>query len=211
MSIETYLLYLAALGVFFATPPDTSQLLIIANSARHGLKKSGWTIAGDLTANVLQMTAAAFGISVVIAASAEAFQIVKWLGVAYLAWIGLRLILSRPRGTDAAAERAGSSIALFRQGFITSSANPFAVMFFAALFPQFINPEASTLPQLAILGGTYLLVDGIILLAWGWVAVTAAARIRTHGFGLINRICGTMMLGAAVLLAVKDLEPQRSR
>ena len=85
MTIETYLLYLAALGVFFATPPDTSQLLVIANSARHGLKKCGWTIAGDLTANGLQMTAAAFGIAAVIAASAEAFQIVKWVGVAYLA------------------------------------------------------------------------------------------------------------------------------
>ena len=76
------------------------------------------------------------------------------------------------------------------------------------MFPQFINPEASTLAQLAILGGTYLLVDGIILLAWGWLAVRAAARIRTHAFGLINRICGALMLGAAVLLAVNDLEPQ---
>ena len=108
MTIETYLLYLGALGVFFATPPDTSQLLIIANSACHGLKKSGWTIAGDLTANILQMTAAAFGIAAVIAASAEAFQIVKWLGVAYLAWIGLRLMISNSQGDDAEADGAGS-------------------------------------------------------------------------------------------------------
>ena len=208
MSIEAYLLYLAALGVFFATPPDTSQLLIIANSARHGLKKSGWTIAGDLTANVLQMTAAAFGIAAVIAASAEAFQIVKWLGVAYLAWIGLRLILSNSRRADAEAAKAGSAIKLFRQGFITSSANPFAVIFFAALFPQFIDPDVSTLPQLAILGGTYLLVDGVILLAWGWLAARVAARIRTDAFAIVNRVCGTLMLGAAVLLASKDLEPQ---
>ena len=211
MTIETYLLYLAALGVFFATPPDTSQLLVIANSARHGLKKCGWTIAGDLTANGLQMTAAAFGIAAVIAASAEAFQIVKWLGVAYLAWIGLRLILSKSKGSEAAADRAGSPRRLFQQGFITSSANPFAVMFFAALFPQFIDPSLVTLPQLAVLGGTYLLVDAVILLAWGWLAVRAAARIRTHSFGLVNRVCGTLMLGAAILLASKDLEPQPRR
>ena len=211
MTIETYLLYLGALGVFFATPPDTSQLLIIANSARHGLKKSGWTIAGDLTANILQMTAAAFGIAAVIAASAEAFQIVKWLGVAYLAWIGLRLIISNSQGDDAGADGAGSPIRLFRQGFITSSANPFAVMFFAALFPQFIDPTAATLPQLGILGGTYLLVDGFILLAWGWLAQRAAVRIRRHAFSLINRVCGTLMLGAAILLAGKDFEPQQRR
>ena len=74
---------------------------------------------------------------------------------------------SNSRRTDAEAANAGSPVKLFRQGFITSSANPFAVMFFAVLFPQFINPEVSTLPQLAILGVTYLLVDGVILLAWG--------------------------------------------
>ena len=211
MTIETYLLYLAALGVFFATPPDTSQLLVIANSARHGLKKCAWTIAGDLTANGLQMTAAAFGIAAVIAASAEAFQIVKWLGVAYLAWIGMRLILSKSKGGEAAADRAGSPTRLFRQGFITSSANPFAVMFFAAQFPQFIDPAVATLPQLAILGGTYLLVDAVILLAWGWLAVRVASRIRAHAFGLVNRICGALMLGGAVLLGSKDLEPQPHR
>ena len=82
-------------------------------------------------------------------------------------------------------------------------------MFFAALFPQFIDPAVSTFPQLAILGGTYLLVDGIILLARGWLAARVAARIPTHAFGLTNRICGTLMLGAAVFLAGKDLEPQQ--
>ena len=210
MSIETYLLYLAALGVFFATPPDTSQLLLMANSARYGLKKASWTIAGDLTANVVQMTAAAFGIAAVIAASAAVFQMVKWLGVAYLAWMGVRLILSRPLGMGMPAARAGSSVRLFRQGFVTSSANPFAIMFFAALFPQFLDPEASVLPQLLLLGGTYLLVDGIILLVWGWLAVRVAERIRAHGFGLVNRICGTLILGAAVLLAARDLEPRGS-
>ena len=97
---------------------------MIANSARHGLKKCGWTIAGDLTANVLQMTAAAFGIAAVIAASAEVFQIVKWLGVPYLAWIGIRLILSNSRRTDAEAAKAGSPVKLFRQGFTPPARTP---------------------------------------------------------------------------------------
>ena len=206
MYTETYLLYLAALAVFFATPPDTSQLLIIANSARFGLRRSMWTVAGDLTANVLQMTAAAFGIAAVITASAGAFQILKWAGVAYLAWIGFRLITSKSRNFGSEAADGVSPGALFGQGFITSSANPYAVIFFGALFPQFIDPEASTVVQLVILGGTYLVVDGAILLAWGWIAVRAAARIRAHSYRVINRICGTLMLGAAVVLAGKNIE-----
>ena len=84
-------------------------------------------------------------------------------------------------------------------------------MFFAALFPQFIDPAAPTLPQLAFLGGTYLLVDCIILLAWGSLAAVVAARLRTRALGLINRNCGTLMLGAAFLLAGKDLELRQSR
>ena len=211
MTVDTYLLYLAALAVFFATPPDTSQLLIIANSARHGLRKSGWTIAGDLAANALQMTAAAFGIVAAIAASAEVFRLVKWLGVAYLAWIGLRLLLSKSRGRNTAADADGSRVRLFRQGFVTSSANPFAVMFFAALFPQFIKPAVPVLPQLTVLGGTYLVVDGLILLFWGWLAARVAARLRARASGWIDRISGTLMIGAAALLAVRDMEPQQRR
>ncbi len=211
MTVETYLLYLAALAVFFATPPDTSQLLVIANSARYGLRRTGWTIAGDLSANMLQMTAAAFGIAAAIAASSEMFRLVKWLGVAYLAWIGLRLLISKSRSGNTAANVAGSASRLFRQGFVTSSANPFAVMFFAALFPQFIDPAAPVLPQLSVLGGTYLIADGVILLAWGWLSARVATRIRAHGFRLLNRVCGTLMVAAAALLALKDFEPQQSR
>ncbi len=211
MTVDSYLLYLATLGVFFASPPGTSQLLVMANGARHGLRRTGWTIAGDLSANALQMTAAAFGIAAAIAASSEIFRLVKWLGVAYLAWIGLRLLLSKSGDRTEAAEAARSRARLFRQGFITSSANPFAVMFFAALFPQFIDPAAPTLPQLAVLGGTYLVVDGLILLAWGLLAERAGARIRAQGFSLLNRMCGTLMVGAAMLLALRDFEPQQRR
>lgn len=73
MTIEPYLIYLAAVAVFFATPPDTSQLLIISTSIRHGLKRSVYTIAGDLSANCLPMTGAAFGLAAIIATSASVF------------------------------------------------------------------------------------------------------------------------------------------
>jgi threonine/homoserine/homoserine lactone efflux protein len=207
--METYLIYLAAVAVFFATPPDTSQLLIISNSVRYGLRRSAYTIAGDLTANSLQMTGAAFGLAAIIATSASAFVWIKWLGVAYLVWIGLQLILAKDRPEDVAATASGQSARLFRQGFVTSMANPFAVVFFGALFPQFIDPMMPVLPQLLILGLTYLVVDGAILLLWGWLGLRAAAALRRFSFGLVNKICGTLMIAAAMLLASKDFEPER--
>ncbi|MCZ4352621.1 LysE family translocator [Roseovarius aestuarii] len=211
MTIDTYMLYLGAVAVFFATPPDTSQLLIISNSMRHGLQRSLWTLFGDLSANTLQMTAAAFGLAAVIATSATAFTVIKWLGVAYLAWIGLQMMLSLPDGRDTeqtstvSANQARAGF-LWRQGFFTSLANPFAVVFFAALFPQFITPGAPVLPQLMVLGLTYLVVDGVILLLWGWLGQSAAGMLRGVW---ITRTCGALMMGAAALLAGKDISPQR--
>lgn len=209
MPMETYLIYVAAVAVFFATPPDTSQLLIISNSVRHGLKNSLFTIAGDLTANSLQMTGAAFGLAAVIATSASAFIWIKWIGVAYLIWIGLQLILAKDRGDTVCATASNQSFRLFRQGFVTSMANPFAVVFFGALFPQFIDPAMPVLPQLFILGVTYLLVDGAILLLWGWLGVRAATALRQFSFRLVNKICGVLMIAAATLLASKDFQPDR--
>jgi homoserine/homoserine lactone efflux protein len=209
MLLETYLIYLAAVAVFFATPPDTSQLLIISNSIRHGLRKSAYTIAGDLTANCLQMTGAAFGLAAIIATSASAFIWTKWFGVAYLVWIGVHLIMSKEQTTDVEANMSGTRFRLFRQGFVTSMANPFAVAFFGALFPQFIDPTAPVLPQLFILGLTYVVVDGAILLLWGWLGVRAANMLQRFSFGLVNKVCGGLMIAAAALLATKDFQPQR--
>lgn len=202
MSVETYLLYLGVLVAFFATPPGTSQLLMISHSLRHGVRRSMATAAGDLTANGVQMTAAAFGLTAIIAASADLLWYVKWAGVLYLAWLGLRLILRRPQ---AGLDRDVPASGLFRQGFLTSMANPYAVVFFGALFPQFIDPAAPVVPQLLILGITYLVVDGVLLVAWGWAARRSIGRIRSLTDGWINRISGTFMLAAAALLASRDL------
>ncbi|MEM7733757.1 MAG: LysE family translocator [Pseudomonadota bacterium] len=202
MSLEIYLLYLGVLAAFFVTPPDTSQLLIISNSLRHGMRRSLATVAGDLSANTIQMTLAAFGLTAVVATSADALWVVKWLGVAYLAWIGLKLIFTR---NDAKApDPAGGR--LFRQGFFTSMANPYAVVFFGALFPQFIDPSAPIWPQLLILGVTYLVVDGVILVLWGWAARRTIGRVKAMTGQWINRVSGALMLGAAVLLGAKDID-----
>ena len=209
MSWETYLAYLGVCAVFFATPPGTSQLLIISNSLQHGLRRSTATIAGDLSANMLQMTAAAFGLGAIIAVSADALTVVKWLGVAYLAWIGIRLLLARPAANPVEAARAARPWVLFRQGFLTSAANPLAVIFFAALFPQFIDPAQPIMPQLLILGTTYLVIDGLTLVAWGAAAVRTLGRIKQLGGIWLQRISGALMIGAAALLANKDLSTVR--
>ncbi|MEO1138305.1 MAG: LysE family translocator [Pseudomonadota bacterium] len=208
MTVETYLLYLGVLAAFFVTPPDTSQLLIISNTLRHGLRRSLATIAGDLSANSVQMTLAAFGLTAIVAANANALWVVKWAGVAYLLWIGLQLMLSKGKAESPGAAAKGR---LFRQGFVTSSANPYAVVFFGALFPQFMDAGAPILPQLLILGVTYLVVDGLVLLLWGWTAQRTLGRMKALTGVWINRVSGALMIGAAVLLGLKDIDKAAER
>ena len=147
------------------------------------------------------MTGAAFGLAAIIATSAGAFIWIKWLGVAYLVWIGLQLILSKDQVNDVDANPSAARFRLFRQGFVTSMANPFAVVFFGALFPQFIDPAVPVLPQRFILGVTYIVVVGIILVLWGWTGIRAATALKQFSVGLVNKICGGLMIAAAALLA----------
>ena len=116
-----------------------------------------------------------------------------------------------PPRPEVAVPAAAAKGRLFRQGFVTSSANPYAVVFFGALFPQFIDPGQPVWPQLLILGVTYLVVDGLILLIWGWLAVRTLGRLGCLTGIWINRISGGLMIGAAMLLGLKDIERGAAR
>ena len=87
-------------------------------------------------------------------------------------------------------------------------ANPFAIVFFAALFPQFIDVAEPVLPQLLILGSTYILIDGLILIFWGSFGLRAANVLAFYSGDLVNKLCGGLMVCAAVLLSSKNLDPQ---
>lgn len=207
MTGETYILYLMAIAAFFFTPPDTSQLLMISTSLKNGVRRSLALVAGDLSANALQMTAAAFGLAAVIATSTTAYTIIKWAGVLYLGWIGLSLALASKKRRVNTECNSASRLVLFRRGFLTSSANPYAVIFFAALFPQFIDYTDTVWTQAIILGVTYLLVDGLLLLLWGYCSVSAFHRLSFLNTSYINPVCGCFMIIAATLLAFKHIGP----
>ena len=207
MTIDAYGLYLLTVLVFFAHPPGPSQLLFVAGSLRHGARGALPIMAGDLSANAAQILAAGFGLAGLVALSGEAFLAIKWLGVAYLVWMGARIIRSAGRGR--AGEAAPDRGKLFREGFLTSAANPYAVVFFAALFPQFVDPARALTPQIAILGATYLVIDGAILLAMGAAATRLAAALGGAFERWMGRVSGATLIGTAILIGLRGPEPAR--
>ena len=92
MTLDTWTLYVATVLALMSTP-GPSQLLMLSNSATHGFRRALFTAAGDLSANALQMLAAGLGLAAIIAASGAALTVIKWAGVVYLIWLGVRMIL----------------------------------------------------------------------------------------------------------------------
>lgn len=207
MSFETWLLYVGTVLVFMSTP-GPSHLLMLSVSMSNGFRRSLATAAGDLSANALQILLAGLGLAAVITGSRYGFVIIKWAGVSYLIWVGVRQILNAGRQGDGAAGKPASLRVLWFRGFVTSAANPKAVVFFAALFPQFLDPTASLAPQIAVLGVTYIVVDGCFLSAYGKGASWLAQRLVSRQRVWVDRLAGASLVAAAVLLGLR--QPERT-
>jgi len=202
MDQTTLFAYVVALAVIIPTP-GPSTLLAASHGMTYGWRGTLPTIAGDLSANTLQMVAASIGVGAIVTSSRSAFALVKWIGVAYLAYLGIRQFLS-PASLASGQVASRSARSRFAQGFVNSAANPKAVIFFAALFPQFLNDQAPLVPQAGALMILFLVFDGASLSMWtvgGWRL--ARWLVRTGRTQLPNRIAGGSMLLGASWLALK--------
>jgi homoserine/homoserine lactone efflux protein len=179
-----------------------------AHGMRFGAKGTLPTIAGDLSANALQMLAAAVGLAAIITRSATAFTFIKWAGVAYLAWMGLSHLLQRNAGVaDGDSATTQSPLSRYLQGFATSASNPKAIVFFAALFPQFIDPSGAAAPvavQFLVLGVVFIVIDGSSVFLYAATARRLSTWLLKKGrVATQRRITGIALLGAAGLLSLK--------
>ena len=205
MSLTLWTAYVATVLLLMSTP-GPSHLLMLSNSMGGGFPRSMATAAGDLTANFIQMIVAAVGLASIIYQSRDLFLAIKWAGVAYLVYLGISLFFRKTDPATSLTSAARSLKSLYSQGFVTSAANPKAIIFFAALFPQFLTPSKPMLPQFAILSSTYLLIDGAFLLAYGRLAGWISLRLQQHVGHHVNRVSGLLLIGAAILLGLRDVE-----
>ncbi len=205
MQIEILTAYVLTVLALMSTP-GPSHLLMLSNSASNGFRRSLATAAGDLSANMLQMLAAGLGLSALIMAAPKAFVAIKIAGVLYLIWLGIKMLIKsfKPRQAGHAAPRATLK-ALYMQGFITSATNPKAVVFFAALFPQFISSGAPFWPQFIALSAAYIFIDGMFLSAYGYGASKLKSIMASGASRWIDRAGGVGILIAALLLGLKSL------
>ena len=203
MDLTIWLSFVGTVGILAITP-GPSVMLVTANSMKWGRDKTVGTIAGDLTANLCQIILASIGLATVVASSGELFQIIKWCGVAYLIYMGLVKIFSNPKiefSTNGSAK--GRFSKLFAEGFLMSAANPKAILFFAALFPLFLNEASPIIPQILILAITFLMIDGISLFVFAFFAAKLKSYLENQEkVNLQNKIVGSLLILSGLMLSM---------
>lgn len=184
--------------------PGPSVLLAAANSMNYGSKKSVGTILGDLSANTLQIILSAFGLATIVVSSGEIFGFIKWLGVGYLIYMGIKKITSKPKIGDFERKNNDKSFfKLYTEGFLMSASNPKAIVFFAALFPLFIDQNLAFTPQVIILGLTYLIIDGICLFTYVQFASKLKKSLEDkEKVHLQNKIIGYLLIFSGLMLSL---------
>jgi threonine/homoserine/homoserine lactone efflux protein len=217
MTLATLLAFLLAQTLAAAIPGPTA-MLVISQAMRFGWKKSLFGTAGVCTANVIMVTASAVGLVSLLLANAQLFEIVKWIGVAYLLFVGTMLLKAGFAGSQkaiiaagtqsidprpAALSENGGAARLFSMAFVTQISNPKAMLFFGALLPQFVDvPAGKVGVQFFILGSMVIVIEWAVLWAYGWAA-SKSASLLPHGKALQyqNRAAGLVLIGAGLWFA----------
>jgi threonine/homoserine/homoserine lactone efflux protein len=203
MSLRLYLVFVAA-SVLLVLTPGPNVALIVGAALRNGLRASLLTVAGVNLGLALQMSAIAFGLSWVVELFARHFDLIRYAGAAYLAFLGLQQLLRKPAAGDGASAPLRGERA-FARGLAVAFSNPKTLIFHAAFLPQFISADSAN-PALVLwtLVATYCAISGVGDALWGVFAVRARAAISGHAQRIADRASGVVLLGgAALLLAVR--------
>jgi threonine/homoserine/homoserine lactone efflux protein len=205
---QAWLLFLSAVLALNISPgPD--MIYILSRTIAHGRRVGFACSFGVCTGALVHITAAALGLSAILAASATAFGVVKWIGAAYLVYLGARALLSAGKtfAFDGSGVPKVTPLAAYRQGVMVDVLNPKAAIFFMAFLPQFVDRAKGHIPvQIFILG---LLVIGVAIL-WEAILVigasrlTAALRRRPNVGKWLDRTFGGLMIGLGLRLAAEQ-------
>ena len=203
MDPNTWLIYtLAAVGLSLS--PGPNGLLALTHGALHGRHKAMYTILGGATGFVTIVALSMFGIGALLQTSLIWLMVLKWVGGAYLVWLGIQVWRSPPIGLDvqgSALPRAGWS--MFRQGALSALTNPKGILFFAAFLPQFIDPARSLLTQFFIMAGTFAVIEIITELLIASTAHRVSPWLQRVG-RRFNQACGGVFMAIGVALPLRS-------
>jgi threonine/homoserine/homoserine lactone efflux protein len=204
MTLTTALLFSIVALAAIATPGPT-VLLALSNGSRRGVRGALPGMFGAMLSDFVLVGAVALGLGALLAASEFWFSMLKWVGAAYLAWLGIRMLRSKggsfERPAEGAAAAPGSGRQVFFKSFLVAVTNPKGYLFCSALLPQFIDPASPQGMQYAIIAVLFAGLDMAVMLVYAFVGAKAMQLLTARAARWIDRTCGAMLLALAGSLA----------
>lgn len=206
MNLETIFTFTAVASLAIISP-GPAILLALRNGVTLGMKAVIWSSLGNVSGIFCLSAAAMLGLGVLLNSSAILFGLVKVLGALYLFYMGIRHLFGHAAALDSPDDQSSSSVALdsfrlYREAFLLAATNPKPILFFTALFPQFISTQAPLLPQFLLLTGIFMALSFFILVSYALLAIRARPLLIKPLFvKWINRVVGVAFIffGAALL------------
>ncbi len=199
MSFEHWLAFAAASAILVAIPGPT-VLLVISYALGHGRRSAWATVAGVALGDFTAMTASMLGLGVLLTTTAALFVVLKWIGAAYLIYLGLKLWRA-PVAADGIAAPLSTTRPwrIFVHAYAVTALNPKSIIFFVAFLPQFIDPHAAIVPQMGLFTATFLVLATLNAALYGLMASAARRTIRRPSIQrLINRTGGSLLIAAGL-------------
>jgi len=200
MSLSLYLAFVLSVSILMLIP-GPNVALIVANSIAHGARYGLMTVAGTSAAMVLQLGLTGLGMTALLGELSRAFDVLRWVGVAYLLWLGVSAWRAAPTDLSRAAPGPKAARAIFWRGFFVSLTNPKTLLFYAAFFPQFVDPRASAAAQIWLLAATFVALAVLLDGCWALLAGRFRGALAING-RLRNRLTGGFLTAAAFGLAL---------
>lgn len=201
MAIDLWLAFVAASVVLLVIPGPTIALVIgyaLGEGRRAALAIVAGVALGDFTAMTLSM----LGVGALLAASAELFTALKWLGAAYLVWLGIRLWRAPVDGDAAEGYSARSAWRMLGHAWLVTALNPKSILFFVAFVPQFLDPAVPYVRQAVLMVATFVSLAALNALLYAVLAGSARGAIRRPAVRrAVNRLGGSVLVGAGVMAA----------
>ena len=206
MTTPVLMLFILTSLVAIATPGPT-VLLALSNGARFGTRFALFGLLGAMLSDLILIGAVALGLGAVLAASETAFQILKWIGVAYLLYLGIQLLRTKPEARHDVLQGLNPTTSqpdrIFLKCLLVALTNPKGYLFFSAILPQFVTPQVAQFPQYVLLALTFTAIDGLVMLAYASSGARAVQLFRTPMTMVwINRFSGGAIIALAGVLAL---------
>jgi homoserine/homoserine lactone efflux protein len=203
MSLETWLAFFAACWII-SISPGAGAIASMSSGLQYGFWRGYWNAIGLQLALIVQIAVVAAGLGAVLATSALAFTLIKWFGVAYLVYLGIKQWRALPSNMadDATVRPIGKPLALIARGFLVNISNPKALVFMLAILPQFIDTHLPLVPQYAIIMATMVSVDLIVMAGYTGLASKVLRALKTpKQQRRMNRTFAGLFVSAAAFLA----------